>query len=291
MLFKRKHLLLSLALSMAAIAHPFSAELTTASSEDVAADIARTQTITINPDEALDSLATLLSYSFEGRPVTTLYINRLPVLTFHNSDDAADELATEASATVVSELLNQFADNADFDATQLSVRWKAENQYEVVYGDEVVVTIDETVSLADTTNNREQDALIAANRMRRHLGGAEPITEVTGKPAPKVVVPRINVVRSFMGHASWYGPGFHGRLTANGERYNQYAMTAAHKTLPFGTRIRVTNMNNGRSVIVRINDRGPYIRGREIDLSKGSAQQIGLIGSGVANVRLEILGK
>lgn len=288
--FKRKHLLISLALSTVAIASPFSSDLITASSDDVASDIARTQTL--DTDQAFSSpdLATLLSYSFEGQAATTLYINRLPVLTFRNADADA-ELDPEAIATEVSELINQFADNAEFDATQLSVRWKAENQYEVVYGDEVVVTIDDTVVLADTTNNREQDALIAANRMRRHLGNAEPISAVTGKPKPKpvVVAPVNNVVRSFMGHASWYGPGFHGRLTANGERYNQYAMTAAHKTLPFGTRIRVTNPSNGKSVIVRINDRGPYIRGREIDLSKGSAQQIGLIGSGVANVRLEIL--
>jgi rare lipoprotein A len=135
--------------------------------------------------------------------------------------------------------------------------------------------------------------LVAVNRLRRILGGAEPITEVANKPKPKVVVPvvpAVKVVNSFQGHASWYGPGFHGRLTANGERFNQNALTAAHKTLPFGTKVRVTNLNNGRSVVVRINDRGPFIRGRLIDLSKGSAQQIGLVASGVANVKLEILG-
>jgi rare lipoprotein A len=92
-----------------------------------------------------------------------------------------------------------------------------------------------------------------------------------------------------LGHASWYGPGFHGRLTANGERYNQYGMTAAHRTLPFGTRMRVTNLANGRSVVVRVNDRGPYIYGRELDLSKGAAQIIGLMGSGTGRVRMEVL--
>ena len=70
--------------------------------------------------------------------------------------------------------------------------------------------------------------------------------------------------------ASWYGPGFHGRLTANGERYNMYALTAAHKTLPFGTEVKVTNMKNGKAVVVRINDRGPYTKGRIIDLSKAA---------------------
>ncbi len=78
------------------------------------------------------------------------------------------------------------------------------------------------------------------------------------------------------GEASWYGPGFHGRLTANGERFNQEAMTAAHKTLPFGTRVRVRVPRTGREVVVRINDRGPYVKGRIIDLSSAAATAIGL---------------
>lgn len=93
----------------------------------------------------------------------------------------------------------------------------------------------------------------------------------------------------FTGKASWYGPGFHGRLTANGERYNQYALTAAHRSLPFGTRVRVTNMNNGRSVVVRINDRGPFIRGRVIDLSTAAASNIGMIHHGVVPVRVQVI--
>ena len=82
---------------------------------------------------------------------------------------------------------------------------------------------------------------------------------------------------------SWYGPGFHGRLTANGERYNQNDLTAAHKTLPFGTRLRVCYQ---RCAIVRVNDRGPYIHGREVDLSKGAADAIGLTASGVGRVKV-----
>ncbi|CAO4179728.1 Endolytic peptidoglycan transglycosylase RlpA [Methylorubrum populi] len=74
--------------------------------------------------------------------------------------------------------------------------------------------------------------------------------------------------------ASWYGPGFHGRLTANGERFDQNALTAAHRSLPFGTRVRVTSTSNGRSV-VRINDRGPFVRGRSIDLARAAARVIG----------------
>jgi hypothetical protein len=84
--------------------------------------------------------------------------------------------------------------------------------------------------------------------------------------------------------ASWYGPGFEGHPTSTGERYHEYGMTAASKTLPLGTRLRVTNPANGRSVEVRINDRGPYVRGRSIDLSKGAAQRLGMTRSGVAPV-------
>jgi rare lipoprotein A len=86
------------------------------------------------------------------------------------------------------------------------------------------------------------------------------------------------------GEASWYGPGFHGRKTANGERFDTNEMTAAHKTLPFGTKVKVTNKQTGRSVVVRINDRGPYAKDRVIDLSQASAQAIGI--SGVADVTL-----
>jgi rare lipoprotein A len=89
------------------------------------------------------------------------------------------------------------------------------------------------------------------------------------------------------GAASWYGPGFQGRKTANGERFNTHAMTAAHRSLPFGSRVKVTNQKTGRSVVVRINDRGPFAHGRIIDLSKASAQAIGI--SGVGRVTLSRL--
>ena len=82
------------------------------------------------------------------------------------------------------------------------------------------------------------------------------------------------------GGASWYGPGFQGRRTASGETFNTHEMTAAHRTLPFGTRVRVLNQRTGKSVVVRINDRGPYAHGRVIDLSRASAQAIGISGVG-----------
>src|SRR3954469_19106462 len=89
------------------------------------------------------------------------------------------------------------------------------------------------------------------------------------------------------GAASWYGPGFHGKRTANGETFNTSDLTAAHKTLPFGTKIQVTNERTGKSVVVRINDRGPYAHGRVIDLSKAAAEAVGI--SGVGKVTLAAL--
>lgn len=91
------------------------------------------------------------------------------------------------------------------------------------------------------------------------------------------------------GIASWYGPSFHGNLTANGETYDMWALTAAHRTLPFGSRVLVQSVETGKSVTVRINDRGPFIRGRIIDLSYGAARELAMIGKGTEDVILTIL--
>ncbi len=109
-------------------------------------------------------------------------------------------------------------------------------------------------------------------------------------PIEKPPEQQANFVRSLgSGVASYYGRRVHGRRTANGERFNMRAMTAAHRTLPFGTKVRVTNPRNGRSVIVRVNDRGPFIRGRSIDLSRAAAEKIGMISRGHARVKMEVV--
>lgn len=94
----------------------------------------------------------------------------------------------------------------------------------------------------------------------------------------------------FDGLASWYGPDFHGKLTSNGETYNMYDMTAAHKTLPMNTIVKVTNVNNGLNTVVRINDRGPFVGTRIIDLSNTAAKEIGMLNAGTAPVKVEVLG-
>ena len=99
----------------------------------------------------------------------------------------------------------------------------------------------------------------------------------------------IKPIKTWVGNASWYGPGFNGRKTANGEIFDSEALTAAHPHLPFGSLVRVVNARTGKFELVRINDRGPYQEGREIDVSYRVARRIGLIHSGVNQLRLELL--
>lgn len=113
-------------------------------------------------------------------------------------------------------------------------------------------------------------------------GAAVALGQVLTVQLPAVAEPQ-------QGLASWYGPGYHGRMTANGEIFDQEAPTAAHRTLPFGTVVRVVNTSNGRSTVVTINDRGPFIDGRVIDLSKGAAREIEALGPGVVPVTLQVL--
>ena len=100
----------------------------------------------------------------------------------------------------------------------------------------------------------------------------------------------VRVGSSYRGIASWYGDNFHGNSTSNGEYYNMYSYTAAHKTLPMNTMVKVTNLKNNRSVIVRINDRGPFVANRIIDLSYAAAKKLNMIGSGTAPVKVTVLG-
>jgi len=122
--------------------------------------------------------------------------------------------------------------------------------------------------------------LAAAGLLLVALGCAE-------KPAP-ATVPRLAGYTE-QGIASWYGAKFHGRTTASGERYDMHAMTAAHRTLPFGVVADVTNLENGRTVRVRINDRGPFKEGRVIDLSYTAARKLGMVRQGLARVRIRVV--
>ena len=123
--------------------------------------------------------------------------------------------------------------------------------------------------------------VIAAIVLAALLAGCQTLPRPAANPPPF----------SQVGLASWYGPHFNRKLTAEGERFDMNALTAAHRTLPLDSLVRVTNLENGRSVVVRINDRGPYARGRIIDLSARAARDLGMKEDGLARVRLELVNK
>lgn len=123
------------------------------------------------------------------------------------------------------------------------------------------------------------------------LGAAAACSSAPRRPAPRTRPPAVRPAPGTLieGVASWYGPGYHGKRTASGEVFDQDDLTAAHWDWAFGTRVRVTLLSTGRSVVVRINDRFPNHKGRILDVSRGAARAIGLIGPGTGRVRLEIL--
>jgi rare lipoprotein A len=137
------------------------------------------------------------------------------------------------------------------------------------------------------------------------IGGCTTLSSTPSRPSPKAPTkatpyrvygqwyyPRTHA-RGFSqtGLASWYGKKFHGRKTSSGETYDMYGLSAAHKTLPFNTLVKVRNLDNGREIDLRINDRGPFVRGRIIDLSYGAAKKLGIVGPGTARVELVALGR
>jgi rare lipoprotein A len=237
----------------------------------------------------------------DGRLAVTLRVRSIPIMTFlgSNADLAAlsnnQDLTSPDNAMdrarAIADKINQLAQDPDFNAKNITIGVDQKSQtYLIQVNEDILVSLDKNTVLPDTTRNLSKDTLQMANRLRRVLGNAEPLTSIAKVSQPSKTINAPSTGRQVRGGiASWYGPGFHGRRTANGERYNQNGYTAAHKSLPFGTKVRVTNLRTGKSVMVRINDRGPFIRGRVIDLSAGAARVIGVHSSGVAPVQLEIL--
>ena len=263
-------------------------------------------------------------YAIDGRQAATLYIKDIPVLTFIGTEvnslsnrsgtvslaSSSSEASLGAGTSEAGNILNSAQESdpvlratdlgsqlsqSGIDAEALSVRWNEETDgYIVTLDDEDLLALDSRTVLADTTEDPAEDALQVTNRLRRLIGNADPVAEIEGLPEPEpeptvAAAPTPAIAYTNVGSASWYGPGFNGRRTASGEVFNQNAITAAHRTLPFGTRVLVTNLNTGQQVTVRINDRGPYSGHRIIDLSAGAAAQIGLTRSGVGTVQLDVL--
>lgn len=259
--------------------------------------------LTQPPDAAGDTLetATVFPHALDSRQAATVYIRSIPVVTLVGGEletlsagrgtvaVASDAQEPQRRADAVVARLQELAINGDADA--IVARWDSEDEtFVVAWGEESLITLDDQTILPDTTDNPGEDALHIANRLRRLLGDAPPLARIEGLPEPSAAAAPVGIVTSTLtGMASWYGPGFHGRRSASGEVFNQNDLTAAHRTLPFGTRVRVTNVSTGQSVVVRINDRGPFGHGRVIDLSSAAAANIGLRASGVGRVQLEVL--
>src|SRR5262245_60638976 len=138
----------------------------------------------------------------------------------------------------------------------------------------------------------ESKVVVDQAKVITNPGPAKPAPYKIGKPYQVDGVwyyPKADYRYNESGIASWYGPGFHGKRTANGEIYDENGLTAAHKTLPLPSMVRVTNLENGRSIEVRVNDRGPFVNGRIIDLTRRDAQLLGFIDQGTAKVRVQIM--
>jgi len=245
-----------------------------------------------------------------------VYFDQLPLLTIKPSKNDAQTSTLEAAESKALEITKQLNLLAwkpvevrslkviqDDEGTRLVAQNATSETSSSETRERMLWTLDKSMSVASTSKtNQDQDleatAVTILNRVRSRFG-VEPIASVekpnpiasAGKIAKKVAM---SVLNSFQGGASWYGgngDGFHGRRTASGVTFNTYSLMAAHKSLPFGTRVRVTNVANGKQVVVKIMDRGPYIGGRVIDLSKAAAQLLGMMNTGVARVRVDVLGR
>ena len=150
----------------------------------------------------------------------------------------------------------------------------------------------------NVTPTRPSPVPAARHRLAATAGGGGLVTclvvvlgLIVGGLSSWVLLDRFAPTGRHVGVASWYGPGFYGRQTASGAVYTGAGLTAAHRSLPFGTRVRVTNLENGRRVVVVVDDRGPYARGRVIDLSPAAARRLGMLHDGLARVRVEVVGR
>lgn len=203
-----------------------------------------------------------------GRPVIRIGASGGGLSPMERANSVAERLASLLAAGTTPEEVN-FA--------QVNGVWA------VLAGDQVIVTVDESAARARDSEPKDL-AFTWASNIRLALGGRSLGVLDYWFPGG-----RAEVVGTEFGLASWYGPGFKGRRTANGEVFEAWGRTAAHRTLPFGTLVLVTNLDNGRSVVVKINDRGPWVEGRIIDLSQGAAEELDMVDCGLGPVRLDVI--
>lgn len=219
----------------------------------------------------------------DNTEVASVSVNGRDLITFRAElgEGTAAERAEDLAAR-----LQELLDDGKTDVNELMPARSASSAG-IQYRGNTVISFD--ASLAPSTDKdpvaaNMEASLKIVNGLRIACGGQ---SVASGRNALSTAARDAN--GSFSGEASWYGGKFHGRRTSNGQRYDQDAMTAAHRSLPFGTRLLVTNRKTGNSCVVQINDRGPFIGDRVIDLSRGAARQLNMISSGVAMVDCHVL--
>ncbi len=224
-----------------------------------------------------DSEALLVSYN-PDRPAANpqshqLWLQNKPVAT----------IRSQAQAERLAQRLEQLMVAAEFQPTAIAPTLN-QDKPAIAFGDDILLVVDETITHEDVLNH-EILAIQWANNLRLALG----VPALDMVTAQQQMYQLEETGQSLEGLASWYGPYFHGRLTANGETYDQYALTAAHPSMPLNTYLKVTNLNNDQSVIIRLNDRGPYIPPRSLDLSLGAARCLNSVETGVIPYKATIM--
>jgi len=274
-----------------------------------------------------DSLTRVVPHTENGRAAATVFLRGLPVITYlgpagepttaiPTANDVkvanpAERLKTEGTggpetlrglqvvpnpterAAIAAATLTELS-RSGLAADSVQAVWQ-DGRFWIRLGDRAQFVLEEGVQLPNTTGDREQDALQMANLLRRLLGNAAPLPRVANVP-PRPVAPAIASVpavgrprRVFSGLASWYGPGLYGRPTATGRPLARNSFHAAHPYLPLGTKVRITNVTNGRSAVLRVEDRGPFHGNRLLDITEAAARALDMLSAGLATVRVEVL--
>lgn len=193
------------------------------------------------------------------------------------------KLSSQREANLLAERLSRLVDTASFKAAAIAPTLY-QDQPAIAMGDQILFIVDKNITNEDIKNH-EILAIRWANNLRLAFG--IPALDLTTAQTKMYGIEETE--QSIEGLASWYGPYFHGRLTANGETYDQYAFTAAHPSMPLDTYLKITNLNNEKSVIIRLNDRGPYIQPRSLDLSLGAARCLNSVDTGVIPYKATIM--
>jgi len=233
-------------------------------------------------------LPTIIQVLPQDGNVTSLFVNGTEILRFHGTVSNMDSYTR---VKTIADRLNRMVTTESEAFGKLQPKLDNQKQVVISLGDDVVATVDAVTAKA-VQETQPKLAVLYTNRLRQALGFAplqpQAVASLLGNQAESEANYK-GTGHKMVGMASWYGGWFHGRRAADGSRFNMNALTAAHKTLPFGTVVKVVNQHNQKSCFVKITDRGPYAHGRIIDLSRGAAHAIGMLGSGVAKVSLEVV--